>query len=143
MRVAPLDFDFRVFLFALVVASGATLLFALAPALRATRLSLTHALRGQPSATTRAATLRNGLVASQVAVSLVLLVGAVTLARNGVQVGATDLGLDTAGVASVNQRGQEGSYIRSAAEALALTPASRRWRSRAGTRCSGSSRRCP
>jgi predicted permease len=122
VRVAPLDFDFRVFLFALVVASGATLLFALAPALRATRLSLTHALRGQPSATTRAATLRNGLVASQVAVSLVLLVGAVTLARNGVQVGATDLGLDTAGVASVNQRGQEGSYIRSAAEALAVEP---------------------
>ena len=119
VRVVPLDFDRRVFLFALLVAAGATLLFALAPALRATRLSLTHALRGQPSATTRAATLRNGLVASQVAVSLVLLVGAVTLARNGVTVGATDLGLTTAGVISVNQRGQEGSFIRSAAEALA------------------------
>ena len=139
----PLDFDCRVFLFALLVASGATLLFALAPALRATRLSLTHALRGQPSATTRAATLRNGLVASQVAVSLVLLVGAVTLARNGVPVGATDLGLTPAGVISVNQRGQDGSFIRSAAEALAADPASRRSRSRAGTRCSGSSRSCP
>ncbi len=119
VRVVPLDFDRRVFLFALLVASAATLLFALAPALRATRLSLTHALRGQPSATTRAATLRNGLVASQVAVSLVLLVGAVTLARNGVVVGATDLGFQTSGVFSVNQRGQDGSFIRTAAEALA------------------------
>ena len=117
VRVVPLDFDRRVFVFALLVAAGATLLFALAPALRATRLSLIHALRGQPSATTGAATLRNGLVASQVAVSLVLLVGAVTLARNGVTVGATDLGLTTSGVFSVNQRGQ-GVLIRSAAEAL-------------------------
>ena len=122
VRVVPLDLDGRVFLFALMVASCATLLFALAPAVRATRLSLTHALRGQPSATTRAATLRNGLVASQVAVSLVLLVGAVTLARNGVQVGATDLGLHTTGIISVNQRGQEGSFIRGAAEALAADP---------------------
>ena len=119
VRVVPLDFDRRVFLFALLVAAGATLLFALAPALRATRLSLIHALRGQPSATTGAATLRNGLVASQVAVSLVLLVGALTLARNGVTVGATDLGLTTSGVFSVNQRGQGGVLIRSAAEALA------------------------
>ena len=119
VRVAPLDLDRRVFLFALMVASGATLLFALAPALRATRLSLTHALRGQPSATTRAATLRNALVASQVAVSLVLLVGAVTLARNGISVGATNLGFQTSGIVSVNQRGQEGSFIQRAAEALA------------------------
>jgi predicted permease len=119
VRVAPFDLDRRVFLFALLVASGATLVFALAPALRATRLSLTHALRGQPSATTRAATLRNGLVASQVAVSLVLLVGAVTLARNGVSVGATNLGFQTAGVVSVNQRGQAGSFIQQAADTRA------------------------
>ena len=144
VRVVPLDFDRRVFLFALLVAAGATLLFALAPALRATRLSLIHALRGQPSATTRAATLRNGLVASQVAVSLVLLVGAVTLARNGVTVGATDLGLTTAGVVSVNQRGQERLVHPERRRGAGRRHARRRRsRSRAGTRCSGSSRSCP
>src|SRR6185436_452307 len=40
LRVAPLPFDSRVFLFALAVSAAATLLFALLPALQASRLSL-------------------------------------------------------------------------------------------------------
>ena len=50
-RVAPLDFDSRVFLFAFAAAAAATLVFALLPALQASRLSLTDALRGQRSGT--------------------------------------------------------------------------------------------
>jgi ABC-type antimicrobial peptide transport system permease subunit len=47
VRVAPLAFDHRVSLFALIVAGAATMVFALVPALQATRVSLTDALRGQ------------------------------------------------------------------------------------------------
>ena len=49
VRFVPFDFDFRVFLFASLVAAAATILFALLPALQATKLSLTDALRNQPS----------------------------------------------------------------------------------------------
>ena len=37
-RVLPLDFDYRVFVFTLVVAALATIMFALLPALQATRI---------------------------------------------------------------------------------------------------------
>ena len=47
IRVVPLDFDYRVFLFAAVASAGATVLFALVPALQATRGTLTYALRGE------------------------------------------------------------------------------------------------
>ena len=47
LRLAPMTFDYRVFLFALVVAAAATLLFALLPALQASRPRLTDALRGR------------------------------------------------------------------------------------------------
>ena len=101
VRLVPLDFDYRVFLFAFVVAGAAAILFALVPALQATRLTLTDALRGQASGTIRSSSLRNWLITSQVAVSLVLLIVAVTLVRNGTAIRATDLGLDTHGVISV------------------------------------------
>jgi len=101
VRFVPLDFDYRVFLFAFVVAGAATILFALVPALQATRLTLTDALRGQPSGAIRRSTLRNWLVTSQVAVSLLLLIVAVTLVRNGTAIRSTDLGLETRGVISV------------------------------------------
>ena len=101
VRLVPLDFDYRVFLFAFVVAGASAILFALVPALQATRLTLTDALRGQASGTIRSSSLRNWLITSQVAVSLVLLIVAVTLVRNGTAIRATDLGLDTHGVISV------------------------------------------
>jgi predicted permease len=101
VRLVPLDFDYRVFLFAFAVAGGATILFALVPALQATRLTLTDALRGHPSGAIRSSWLRTWFVTSQVTVSLVLLIVAVTLVRNGSAIRATDLGLETRGVVSV------------------------------------------
>ena len=97
LRVAPLDFDYRVFVFALVVASAATLLFALVPALRASRLTLTDALHGERTGTARGSRLRSTLVVGQVAVSLVLVVVALTLARNGVSLGQDRPGFPAAG----------------------------------------------
>jgi predicted permease len=122
ISVASLDLDYRVYGFALAIAAATTLIFALLPALQATRLTLTGALRGQPAPGVRKGRLRDLLVAGQVTVSLVLLIAAVTLARNGISIAATDLGLDPRQVFSVNQRGEGSARIPAAAEALATDP---------------------
>jgi predicted permease len=119
LRLTPLTFDARVFLFALAVSAAATLLFALMPALQASGISLTDALRGQGGAARHGSRLRNALVIGQVAVALVLVITAVTIARNGAAVGAMDLGFDTDGVMSVNVRGEQDELARPLAEALA------------------------
>ena len=80
-RVVPLDMDQRVFLFTLIVAGLATLMFALLPALHGTRVPLTSALRGERASGAHGSRLRNALVISQVAVSLVLIIVAATLVR--------------------------------------------------------------
>ena len=107
VRIAPVGFDYRVFLFALLAAAAATVLFALLPALQASRLTLTETLRSQHGGATRGSRLRSSLVVGQVAVSLVLVVVALTLARNAGSIGTIDLGFDPAGVISVNVREKE------------------------------------
>jgi putative ABC transport system permease protein len=122
VRVVPLDFDYRVFIFALLVSASTTILFALVPALQATRLTLTHALRGEASARFRGATLRNALVAGQVTVSIVLLIASATIVRNGMHLRSMDIGLDTHSVFTVNQRARGGSLIDRAAATLSRDP---------------------
>ena len=100
-RVLPLDVDQRVFLFTLIVAGLATLMFALLPALHGTRLTLTGALRGELASGARGSRLRNALVISQVAVSLVLIIVAATIVRNGSTVRSTDVGFDTHALVSI------------------------------------------
>jgi putative ABC transport system permease protein len=123
-RLAPLTFDRRVFLFAFAAAAATALLFALVPALRASRAALTDALRGQRSGTLGGSRLRSALVVGQVAVSLVLVVVALTLARNGAVVAAVPLGFDPQGVISLNVRGEENEHLlaRRLAETLAADP---------------------
>ena len=111
MRVVPLSFDYRVFGFALAVAAVTTLMFALVPALQASRQRLTDALHGQRSGTRAASRLRGALVVAQVAVSLVLVVIALTLARNFTSLGAIDLGYETRGLYSINVRGPQGELL--------------------------------
>ena len=101
VRFVPFDFDGRVFAFAFVVAGAATILFALLPALQATRVTLTDALRGQASSAVTSSRLRNLLVTGQVAVSLLLLIVASTLVRNGAAIRSTDLGFQTDRIISV------------------------------------------
>lgn len=122
IRVVPLDFDFRVFLFAAVASAATTLMFALLPALQATRGTLTHALRGEAGASVRTSMLRNLLVTSQITVSLVILIAAATLVRNGMKLGEIDLGLETDGVVSVNDHTRDASLIPRAAVVLAADP---------------------
>jgi predicted permease len=122
LRLVPMTLDHRVFLFALAVSAVATVLFALLPALQSSRISLTDALRGHGGAADRGSRLRHGFVIGQVAGALVLVIMALTLARNGAAVGAIDLGFETDGVISVNVRGDQDELARPLAEALAADP---------------------
>ena len=122
LRLVPLSLDHRVFLFAMGTAVVATALFALMPALQASRLTLIDALRGQGGSGRHTSRLRQSLVIAQVAVSLVLVVVAVTLARNGIAVGSLNLGYQTGGVFSINVRGSEGDLLRRLAPLLATDP---------------------
>jgi predicted permease len=101
----PLPLDYRVFLFTGSLAALATLLFALVPALRATGPQLTAALRGEPGSSIKASTFRSLLVALQVAVSLVILIPAATLIRNGAAIQHVDPGIETRDVTAVRVRG--------------------------------------
>ena len=118
LRVVPMPVDYRVVGFAFASMAVATLAFALAPALQASRGSLTDALHGQRTGTGSATRLRSALVVAQVAVSMLLVVTALVLARNFVTIGATDLGYRTKGVYSVNVRGDSNEFIPVAAQAL-------------------------
>jgi macrolide transport system ATP-binding/permease protein len=121
-RLLPLDLDHRVFLFTLIVSAAATVMFALVPALQATRVTLTTALRGELSSGIRASRLRDVLVISQVAVSLVLIVVAATLVRNGSALKATDVGFDIHSLVSIRQTSQGENLIPRAFDALAAAP---------------------
>jgi putative ABC transport system permease protein len=87
----------RVFGFLLLVASGSAVLFGLTPALQATRGELSAVL-AQPGTKTSASrsqhTFRNGLVVAEIALSLVLLVGAGLLLRGFVNLLGTRTGLN-------------------------------------------------
>jgi predicted permease len=122
LRVAPMPVDTRVWGFALLAAGASTLAFALMPAVQASRQQLTDALRGQRSGTRGSARLRSALVVAQVAMSVLLVVAALVLARNFAGVGGIDLGYRTDGVYSVNVRGENGRLIAAAAGALSADP---------------------
>lgn len=100
----PIDLplDGRVLAFTIVVSIGAVALFGLAPALRASRVELASAMRATTTSASGSTLGRRGqraplgqlLIAGQVALSTVLLVGAAMLVRSLRNVQATDVGLD-------------------------------------------------
>src|SRR5207302_5295614 len=73
VHLVPLHLDRNVFAFLILASAFATILSGLAPALQATRGSLTDAIRGELSANIRSSQLRSGLVVSQLPICLVLL----------------------------------------------------------------------
>ena len=121
-RVVPMSLDHRVFAFAMTAAALATLTFALLPAVQASRLPLTEAIRGHGSGPLRRSTLRSALIVGQVAVSVVLVVLAITLARNGLSLGRTDLGYRTEGVVSINLRDPDDALLQRLANVLEADP---------------------
>jgi predicted permease len=96
--------DWRVLLFALVVALVAGAIAALTPALKASSMRLSADLRGEIPAARfggRRWALRDVLVVSQLALTLVLLVVAGLLLRSLVRSQAADVGFRTSGLAMV------------------------------------------
>ena len=94
--------DARVLLFTSGITVAAGLLTGLTPALWASRSNLAGDLKGGAAAAGRARwTLRDGLVATQLAVSVVLLVTAGLLARSITSAEGIDLGFDADGLAGV------------------------------------------
>ena len=92
------DFDWRVFLFALALGIGSAVVFGLFPALQASRPRLVDALKegGRSGLGGKSQRARSGLVVSEVALALVLLVGAGLMVRGFLRTQALDLGINPA-----------------------------------------------
>ena len=98
-RVESIGIDARVLLFAIALGILTPLLFGVLPSLQASRGELRDALAegGRSGAAPSRSRVRAALVAAEVAVALVLLVGAVLLMRSFANVMAVDPGFDTGG----------------------------------------------
>jgi putative ABC transport system permease protein len=93
------DFDWRVFAFALALGLGSAVAFGLFPALQASRPRLVDALKeGGRSGFggAKGQRVRSGLVVAEVALALVLLVGAGLMLRGFLKTQALDIGIDPA-----------------------------------------------
>jgi predicted permease len=123
LRTAPLEIDGRVWLFAVVAAVVSTLAFALVPALQAARPTPMSMLGAPGGSDRRGSRLRALLVAGQVAISLLLAVPALTLARNGVAMRDIEVGFEVDGVTSIHVReGDVVDRVRRLAEVMAADP---------------------
>jgi putative ABC transport system permease protein len=112
-RVAGVTLDLRVLLFTAFVALVTSVLFSLAPALRGLRLDLTDSLKdgGQGSSTGGARQrFRNGLVVAEMALAVVLLVGAGLMLRSLWALQREPLGFDPAGVLTMRLSLPQASY---------------------------------
>jgi putative ABC transport system permease protein len=98
-RGIDIGIDARVLLFTVVLAVVTPLLFGLIPSLQASRADLREALAegGRSAAAPVRSQVRNLLVAGEVAIALVLLIGAGLLVRSFVNVMSVDPGFDTGG----------------------------------------------
>lgn len=120
--------DYRVLGFTLALSLVTGMTFGLAPALKATRVTLTPALRGEgdsPASGRRAFTLKNVLVVSQVALSCVLLVGAGVFLQWLTTMETADVGFPIDGLAFVETDAGLAGYAPDEAAALYET-----WRTR-------------
>jgi putative ABC transport system permease protein len=91
------DFDWRVFSFALGIGAFSSVLFGLVPALQASNPQLVDALKegGRTGAGgAKGQRMRNSLVVAEVALALVLLIGAGLMMRSFMFLQKTDIGMD-------------------------------------------------
>jgi putative ABC transport system permease protein len=91
------DFDWRVFSFALGIGALSSVLFGLAPAFQASNPQLVDALKEGGRTGTGGAKgqrMRNSLVVAEVALALVLLIGAGLMMRSFMFIQKTDIGMD-------------------------------------------------
>ena len=106
LRVDP-----RVMVFAMLLSAVSAILFALLPGLRAARFNLAPALHGAHATADRKRTwLRQGLVAGQVAMALVLLVAAGLFLRSLQQAATIDAGFNVRDVDTLQVDTRIGGY---------------------------------
>jgi putative ABC transport system permease protein len=104
---AYLQMNARVFIVSLAVSLLSALAFGMIPALHASRVNLNESLKdtaANAAGGSRSRRLRNGLVAGQVALGMVLLVGFGLLLRSYLHVGDSRLGYDPRNVLTVTTR---------------------------------------
>jgi putative ABC transport system permease protein len=102
-RAEEAGLDLRVLGFALLVSTVTGLAFGLVPALQASKVELTDALKSARSTGSgRRSLARGALVAAEVALSLVLLVGAGLLVKSFVRLTEVELGFDPARVVAAD-----------------------------------------
>ena len=127
-----LSLDWRVLAFTSAIAVGTALLFGMAPAFRASRVDPNESLKeqGRSNATDRRFSAGNLLVATQVALSLVLLVAAGLFMRTFTKLNDLDLGFERTGTLVVNanaqslqlEPSQRGAFLEQLLEAARTTP---------------------
>jgi putative ABC transport system permease protein len=90
------DFDWRIFLFAIGIGALSSLLFGLFPALQASRPHLVDVLKegGRSGGGAKSQRVRSLLVVAEVALALILLIGAGLMMRSFMKLQQTDLGID-------------------------------------------------
>jgi putative ABC transport system permease protein len=97
--LSQVTLDWSVLAFAAAVTLTSTILFGLVPALRSSRANLQTTLRARGASVVRHARVRAALLVMEVALSVVLLVGAGLLVRSFQQLQRTDLGYRHRGLA--------------------------------------------
>jgi predicted permease len=110
--LAPVRLDLTVVLFTLVLGVATTIVFGLAPALRTLRVNLVESLRegGQQTAGGARQRLRSLLVVAEVALAVVLVIGAGLMIRSLSQLGRIDLGFEPEGMLTMRLSIPEARY---------------------------------
>jgi predicted permease len=135
-----LEVNGAVLLFVSVVSLGTGIVFGLVPALRATEGDLQGTLRGSGRGTTggvRRGRLQRALVAGQLALSLVLLVGATLMVRSMVHLQGSDPGFDARNALAASMLARGARYDSAAARAALFRESLDRVRALPGVRAAG------
>ncbi len=104
-RMEEISLDWKVFLFALAASLFTGILFGLLPSLRASKVDLHTTLKsGAATASRRAGGFRNLLVIAEVALAVVLLVGAGLMINSFIRVTSIDTGFNPENVLSMELR---------------------------------------
>jgi putative ABC transport system permease protein len=121
-RIEQAALDEAALLFAVALSLASSVVFGMAPLLRATRRDLQPALRDAgraPALTARRDRVRTGLVAGQIALALLLLVGAGLFIRTAIHLQHVTPGFDPRGVLTARLSLPRGAYADSSAEVRA------------------------
>jgi putative ABC transport system permease protein len=101
-RMGEIHMDFRVLVFTLVISLGTALLSGQAPAMNLSRDSLNQALQRSTRSATAGGRLRQVLMVTEIALSLVLLAGAGLLIKSFIRLRAVDPGFQTENVLAMS-----------------------------------------